>query len=304
MTNTSESRDSADGLPPLLSVGRPRGLLTGTRAAAVELYRSRELVRRLIAKEIKSRYKDSYLGVVWSLFRPIIQLAIYYVFIGHFLGAARAIPDFAIFIFAGLTAWTFFNEVVSGGTASIFANAGLVKKIYLPREIFPITSLGAGLFNFAIQFAVLTAATVLFGVFPLHWAIFYVIPAVLILAVYGLALGMLLGAINVYLRDTEHLVEIALMLMFWASPILYSLSFVNGAIGGTVLEPIYLANPVTTAIVSMQKAMWIAGSQDPAQFWPADLDLRLAVTLAVGFVFLWFAQRMFSRLQGNFAQEM
>lgn len=304
MQKPTSALESDGGLPPMVVVGRPRGLFRGSRAAAAEIYRNRELLVRLVSKEIRSRYKGSYLGIVWSLFRPIIQLAIYYIFIGHILGAAASIPDFAIFIFTGLTAWTFFNEVVSSGTSSIFANAGLVKKIYLPRELFPLTSLGAALFNFAIQFVVLIGATLVFGVFPLHWGLLYIVPAVLILAIYGLALGMLLGAINVYLRDTEHLVEIALMLMFWASPILYSLSFVHGAIGGTLVEPLYLANPVTTAIVSMQKAIWIAGSSDSAQYWPGDFDLRIVATIVIGVFFLWFAQRMFSRLQGNFAQEL
>lgn len=299
MTTTAD-----DELGPLRLVGRPRRLIPGTIAAVRELVAHRELVGRLIIKEIKARYKDSYLGIVWSLMRPVVQLAIYYLFIGQVLGAARSIPDFAIFIFGNLVLWTLIHDTISNGTTSIHTNGGLVKKIYLPREIFPLTAWGSAMFNFIIQFAVLLAACALFGAFPLHWELLYVIPAVLIMSIYGLAFGMAFAAINVYLRDTQHLIEIALMLFFWASPILYSLAFVHNALQGGILEAIYISNPATLALIAMQKGVWVAGSADPTQYWPADLELRLVVTILVGLLVLWASQRVFARLQGNFAQEL
>ncbi len=223
-----------DGLGPLVAVGRPRGLLRGTAAAAREIAANRQLLGRLVVKEIRSRYNDSYLGILWSLLRPIVQLAVYYLFIGQILGAAHNVPGFAVFVFANLTIWGLFTETLTSGTSSILANAGLVKKIYLPREIFPLTSLGSALFNFAIQFVILILATLLFGVFPAHVELLYAIPSIAVMAVFGLALGMALGAVNVYLRDTQHFVEIAVMLLFWASPSLYSLTFVHNAVGGTI----------------------------------------------------------------------
>jgi ABC-2 type transport system permease protein len=302
MTSSADLADATFG--PLRPVGRPKQLFRGTAAALRELASSRELINRLVAKEIKARYKDSYLGIVWSLMRPIVQLAIYYIFIGQVLGAARSIPDFAVFIFANLVLWTLLHDTISNGTTSIVTNGGLVKKIYLPREIFPLTALGSASFNFLIQFAVLLIATAIFGVFPVHWELLYALPAVAIVAVWGLAFGMAFAAINVYLRDTEHLVEIGLMLFFWASPILYSLSFAHNALGGTFLESLYLSNPPTIALVAMQKATWISGAADPTQYWPPDLDLRLLITFLVGLLALWISQRLFARLQGNFAQEL
>jgi ABC-2 type transport system permease protein len=293
-----------DGLGPLVRVGRPRGLLAGTAAAVREIFANRQLLRRLVAKDVKSRYHDSYLGVFWSLLRPIIQLAIYYLFIGKVLGAAHQVPSFAVFVFGNLTIWTLFTETVGSGTSSILSNAGLVKKVYLPREIFPLTALGGAMFNFVIQFVILIIATVLFGVFPFHLELLYVIPSVLIMAIWGLAFGMALGAINTYLRDTEHLVAVALMLFFWASPILYSLKFVHDAIGGTILEWLYLANPATIALIAMQRAVWISGDLDPRQYWPPDLGWRVAIAIVVGLLLLWVSQRIFARLQGNFAQEL
>lgn len=301
---TSSAELDEQRLGPLVPVGRPKTLFRGTAAALRELAANRELIGRLVAKEIKARYKDSYLGIVWSLMRPIVQLAIYYLFIGQVLGAARSIPNFAIFIFGNLVLWTLLNDTISNGTKSILTNGGLVKKIYLPREIFPITAWGSAMFNFLIQFAVLLAACALFGAFPLHWELLYVIPALLIVTLYGVAFGLAFAAINVYLRDTEHLVEIALMLFFWASPILYSIAFAHNALQGGILEFLYISNPATIALVAMQKAVWVAGSNDPTQYWPPDLDIRLIITILVGILVLWAAQRLFARLQGNFAQEL
>ena len=291
-------------LPKLKVIGRPRGFFLGLSTAVSELVENKDLLRLLISREIKSRYKNSSLGLLWSLLKPIIQLMVYYVFIGHFLGAARSIPDFAIFVFAGITMWGFFSEIVQGGTESIIANQGLVKKIYLPRELFPLASAGSALFNFSVQLIVLLAATVFFGAAPLHVELFMMFPAVLLVLIFGLALGMALGAINVYLRDTEHLVGVTLILGFWASPIVYSMNFVQAAIGGTWIESIYLANPITLAIVSMQKAVWIAGSNDSAIYWPPDLSIRLVICISISLVLLVISQRIFARLQGNFAQEL
>ncbi|WP_255371603.1 ABC transporter permease [Cellulosimicrobium sp. CUA-896] len=126
----------------------------------------RELLDMLVRRELKARYKDSTLGFVWSLGRPLAMLLIYYVALGQFLGAARSIPQFAVFIYAGLTAWNLFSESLTAGTGSVVANSGLVKKVYLPREVFPLSSIGSALFNFSIQLVILLAATVLVGQFP------------------------------------------------------------------------------------------------------------------------------------------
>lgn len=288
----------------LEEIGRPRGFAKGLAAALRELGENRDLIRLLVAREIKARYKNSTLGIVWSLFRPIIQLAVYYVFIGQILGAARAIPGFAIFVFTGLTLWGLFSDIVQGGTQSIVANGGLVKKIYLPREIFPLASAGSALFNFGVQLIVLLIATVVLDSPPLHLEIIYLVPALLLVLTFGLAISMTLAAINVYLRDVEHLTEVALIIGFWASPIVYSMNFVRDAIGGTIWEAVYLSNPVSLAIIAMQKALWMPGNDDPNVYWPSNLPTLLFIAILVSAFLLLISQRIFARLQGNFAQEL
>jgi ABC-2 type transport system permease protein len=293
---------------------RPK-LFSGLKQSVVEIVQQRELVSLLVRRQLKSRYKDSSLGFLWSLIRPITLLLIYYVAIGQFLGAARAIPEFAIFVFTGLTLWALFSEIVSTGTTSIVENAGLIKKVYLPREIFPLASAGSSYVNFAIQLGVLLIATLVLGQFPLSWNLLYVPVAIVIVSVYAVALSILFSALNVYLRDIQYLVEVGTMIFFWASPIVYSWSFVVEAArtsGIAWLADVYLLNPISVAMLAFQRGLWSAGSRDsivggqiiPAQPWPPDLDVRLLVIFLIGLVFITVAQRIFSRLQGNFAQEI
>ncbi|MGX5695904.1 ABC transporter permease [Agromyces soli] len=290
---------------PLASVSEKQGFFSGTRASIADVWAHRELLGLLVRREIKARYKDSSLGVIWSLVRPLAQLLIYYFAIGEILGVARNVPSFAIFVFVGLTMWGLFTEIVSSGTSSIVNNAGLVKKVYLPREIFPLGSVGGALFNFAIQFGILLVATLVAQQFPLGTDLLYAPLAFLVILVYGTALALFLSAVNVYLRDIQHVVEVALIILFWASPIVYSFTFVHDLLGNSALEQLYLSNPITLAVLGMQKAIWVAGSTvEPLAYWPPDLAIRMSVALVIGIVLAWLAQRVFARLQGNFAQEL
>lgn len=275
--------------------------LRGVLRTSVEVVRRRDLLGLLVRRDLKSRYKDSALGIVWTLIRPLTQLAVYYVVLGKFLGAERGLPEFAIYIFSGLIAYGLFSEIVSSGTSSILNNAGLVKKVYLPRAIFPLASVGSALFNFAMQLVILVAATLLLGSFPLHADLVYALPGLALLLIYGYALGLLLAALNVYFRDIGYLVEVVLLLMLWASPIVYGWSFVRDAVGPGVLLEVYTDNPITLAVLAFHKAFWIAGAESA---YPEFLLLRIDIALVVGLIFIAFSQFVFARLQGNFAQEL
>ena len=297
------------------SASRP-AVFGGFVRSVTELFQQRELLSMLIRRELKARYKDSSLGFLWSLIRPFTLLLIYFIAIGQFLGAARVIPDFAIFIFAGLTLWGLFSEIIVSGTSSIVTNAGLIKKVYLPREIFPLAAAGSSFVNFLIQFGILLAAVLVLGQFPLSWSLSYIPAAILVASTYAIAIAILLSALNVYLRDVQYLVEVATLVLFWASPIVYSWSFVVATaerLSMPWLEDLYLANPVSVTVIAFQRGIWLAGSEErtmddgtivPPQPWPDDLDLRLLIMLGIGLVFIVVAQRVFSRLQGNFAQEI
>jgi ABC-2 type transport system permease protein len=287
---------------PMRSVGVTPGLgLASLWTTLRDIFARREMLDLLVKRDIKARYKDSALGFVWALIRPLILLGIYYVVLGQFLGAARGIPDFAIFIFTGLTVMSLFQEIAVGGTGSIIANGGVVKKVYMPREIFPLAATGSAIFNFLIQLGVLLVATLIAAKPPLHWQIVYAIPSLLLVLVYGLAFALFFAAINVYLRDVQYLVEVVTMLLMWLSPVLYSWQMASQIITSPTLLEIYTNNPLTLAVLGFQRAFWLAGD-GLAQ--PAHLVMRMAIAMLIGLVLLVLSHRVFVRLQGNFAQEL
>lgn len=303
---------------PFVAAGAPdAGAIGGFFGGVRDVIMHRSLLDLLIRRELKARYKDSSLGFVWSFIRPLTMLLIYYVAIGQFLGAARAVPQYAVFVYSGLTIWGLYNEIIQGGTSSILANAGLIKKVYVPRELFPLAAVGSALFNFGIQMIVLLGAIVVTGQFPLSWNLLYALAAIIVVVTYGVALALFLSAFNVYLRDIQYLVEVALLILFWASPIVYSWTQVQRvAINHPWVIDVYLLNPMSNAMLAFQKGMWEAGSTTtnigtaavpniikPVD-WPAHLDERLLVLFVVGLVLVYVGQRVFSRLQGNFAQEI
>jgi len=300
MTNESAARAERLAAEPMRPAGPRPGFVDGTWHSLRDVFEHRELLDLLIRRELKARYKDSVLGFFWSLAKPLSMLLVYYVAIGKFLEAERSIPAFAIFVFTGLTAWQLFSDIVVSGTGSIVANSGLIKKVYVPREVFPGSVIGASLFNFAIQLGILIAATIVLGQFPTGTRWFYAPLALAVLVVFATSLALLLSAVNVYLRDVQYLVEILIMIFFWASPIVYSWDLVQGALTG-VLEQLYLANPMTLVVMGFQKTFWVAGDE---QTYPPDLAARLWITLGVSVVLLWLSQRVFARLQSNFAQEL
>ena len=301
MNEEREARTLRLASEPLVPAGPVSGFVVGTADSVRGVWRYRELLDLLVRRELKARYKDSALGFLWSLIRPLTQLLIYYIAIGKFLGAERSIPDYAVYIFTGLTAWTLFSEIISSGTGSIVANGGLVKKIYLPREVFPLSVIGSAIFNFVIQFLILVAAAVLTGYPPTPVGYGWALLGTAVLLVYATAAAFLLSAINVYLRDVQYLVEVVLMVGFWLSPIVYAWSFVNDALQSSFLNALYLANPVTLAVLAYQRGMWVAGAAVPQ---PTNLGLRLLIVLLIGLPVLWICQRVFARLQNNFAQEL
>ena len=283
-----------------------RGLRSSRRGGKLqEIVERRELLSLLVRRDLQARYRDSFLGFLWTVIRPLIQFLMYFIVLGQFLGAAKGIPDFAIYLFAGLTLYTFFNDMVFGATGSIILNGGLVRKIYLPREIFPLASIGGAGFMFLVQLAVLFVAAAAFQALPAPVQMLWFFPSVLLILVYGLALGLLLSAVNVYLRDIQYLTEVVLMLAMWGSPIVYSWAMVQSVIEKFqlpqwVLE-VYTANPVTLAVLGFHKAFWGAGT--PADY-PPDLLLRMSIAGIIGLILLWISHRVFVRLQGNFAQEI
>jgi ABC-2 type transport system permease protein len=280
---------------------------TGFIPTVREVYQYRELLGQLVRKELKVKYKDSVLGFLWTFIRPLLQLFVYSVVIGVFLGSSKSIPAFGIYIYVGLLAWTLFTEILGGCTGSIVNNGGLVKKVYFPRELFPLSVVFASLINFVLQCSVLLVAYAFAQSGP-AWSQMGLLPlALLVLLLFGMALGLLLAASNVFLRDIQYLVEVGLLLWFWMTPIIYDWTKVRDVLVvhhhlGWLYQ-VFLANPMADVVLAFQRALWSQGKGTPF-YYTQGLALRLAVLAVVCAAFLWLAQRIFARTQGNFAQEL
>jgi ABC-2 type transport system permease protein len=286
-------------------VNAPFRLWRGFGNDMVQLWKFRELLLNLVRRELKSRYKDSVLGFLWSFLRPLMQLLVYSIAIGVFLGSGKAIPDFGVYLFSGLLAWTLFSDILGGSTSSIVGNSGLIKKVYFPREIFPLAVVGAALFNVLIQASVLVVGYVITSDWPNPSGAGLLLLALFVLIVWATALGLLLSAVNVYLRDVQYLVEVGLLLWFWATPVVYAWSQIQKNVGvqhATIFK-IYLLNPMTNVVFAFQRTLWPAG-EGTQTIYPGNLWMRLGILAAVGIVLLIVCQRIFARLQGSFAQEL
>ena len=289
---------------PFVSYRRRNKAVSGLFEAVAAVFHRRELLGQLVRRELVGKYKDSALGFVWSLVRPLTQLFIYYMVMGEFLGAARGIENFAIFIFAGLTLYGLFSETVVTMTTSIVANGGLIKKVFLPREIFPIAAAGASLFNFSVQLVILIIASLLVGTLVVGTNLLFALGGFAVVLIWALALGLALSAANVFMRDVQFLTDVVVMLLMWFSPIVYSWTFVQSTFDGAGLPwltELYLANPITIGVIGFQEAFWAGPSNGTLL---PDLWLRMLIASVAGLLCLWAAQRYFAKHQANFAQEL
>ena len=295
---------------PLERVNARQGFVRGFLPSVRAVVARRELLGNLVRKELKVKYKDSVLGFLWTLVRPLMQLLIYSVAIGLFLGTGKVIPQFGVYLFTGLLAWTLFTDILVGCTVSVVGNSALIKKVYFPRELLPLSVVGAALVNFALQMLVLLGAYAVTGDWPDLSELALIPLALLVLVVFATAIGLLLAAANVTLRDVQYLVELGLLFWFWMTPIVYAWTTVRNTMvtehGLNWLFQIYLADPVTNVVLAFQRVLWPGGDTDKgaAILYTGDLAFRLAVLLVACAGLLWLAQRIFARAQGNFAQEL
>jgi ABC-2 type transport system permease protein len=283
------------------------------RLRVAEIWRARELLKNLVRSEIKVKYKNSFLGILWSMLAPAMTLAIYYV-VFHFI-AKNGVPNFVIFLFAGLLVWNLFSVAVLSGTGTVVANSGLVKKVSFPREILALASVGSASVFFFFQALVMLVFLIVFQHAP-AWNYLPLLPlALLAVLVVAAGLSVLLSALNVYLRDMQHLVEVLLTAWFWACPIVYVYqNNIGNKLGPHHLDWVYFLNPITPLVLSFQRVLYaqvtvintVNGAPLdvlPAKgfWWYAGLDTGV---LAIGLVLFFVALHIFGRLEGNFAEEL
>jgi ABC-2 type transport system permease protein len=289
---------------------------TTVASRLVDIWRSRELLVYLVRTEIKVKYKNSFLGLLWSMVSPAMTLAVYTVVFGYFL--RNGIPSFVIFLFSGLLLWNFFSTGVLTATGVVVANAGLVKKVSFPREILALAAIGsAGVFLFFQACVMVLFMLVLHSspAWPLLWLILVaLVPTI----VFASACGIFLASVNVYMRDTQHLVTVIVgAAWFWACPIVYSYQHqVASHLAIHHITWLYFLNPMTPIVMTFQRVLYnrmglvtlttithakvfLLPSWPPSTYVWAD-----AIVMGASLAFLYLAMVVFGRLAGNFAEEL
>lgn len=282
----------------LIRPGSGRGLL--------DVYGDRFLLKLLVRKEIKVRYRGSVLGLMWSYVKPLVQFLIYFVALGIFLNLQRDTPNYAIYLFAGIVLVNFFTESLSNATRSVVDNRDLIRKIYLPRELFPVATVWVSAAHFLPQLLVLVGACLVVGWTPSVLQLAAVGLIFLMVAVLATGLGLTFGAINVYFRDSENIVDMIVMVVTWASPVLYVWTMVEHVMGPWFW--LYQLNPMTVAVEVFHWAFWeptLKADQLVGNIMPPDLlTLWLPVAMLITLTVLFFGQMIFRRLAIHFAQEL
>jgi ABC-2 type transport system permease protein len=277
-----------------------------------ELIAHREVLVNLVRKELKVKYTASVLGAFWSLLNPVVFLAVFSFVV---VVLRQSIPDFPVFLLSGLLAWNFVSNSLQGGARSVIDNANLVKKMAFPREILPLSAIGVALFDFVLQSAVLLLFIAVSG-HGLHLPELWLYPlAIAVLVVFATAMTFWISAMNVRYRDVGHLLNLALLVWFWFTPIVYQGWLVQRKLEtihilGVDAWSLYLLNPVAVIVLGFQRALYailVPGSgMDP--ILPLMSLQRLAsvllVVLAVSVLLLLLAWRSFFNRSGDFAEEL
>lgn len=278
-----------------------------------ELGRAREILGNLVRKEVKVKYKGSLLGMVWSMANPILYLAVFTLVFGIVL--PRGVPNFAIYLLTGLLAWNLFAGTMGMAARSVVDNGNLVNKVYFPREVLPLSTIGTALVDFAFQAVVLAAFMVAFRYDFLGINLLLLPLSFVALLLFTTALALFVSALNVKYRDTQHLLTLALLLWFWFTPIVYPSGLLYEELAarevfGISAFHLALANPMTGIVMGFQRALYKVVAPTGAEglaLPPVSLEwLSLLVgAIAVGsLVLLWLAWRMFFRMSGDFAEDL
>ena len=272
-------------------VGPPPGIRyrrrLGYRQALVELWQSRELVRTLLERDLRVRYKQTVLGFGWSVIGPVTFMLVFTFFFnraGHF--ATGGVP-YPLFSYIALVPWTFFAESLTIGSASLLSNVSLLNKVYCPREVFPIAAIGGAAFDAVVSTAVLF---VLFAIyrFPPALTTLWVPLLIAVMVVFTLGVTLFAAAVLIYLRDVRYVVPLAVSVGLFATPVAYSLTVIPAQ-----WQPAYaILNPMGPIIQDFRRTVLYG-------FAPEWGLLGLAALASVAWLLAGYA--VFKRLETGFA---
>lgn len=250
-----------------------------------ELYQYRELLKTNVKKDIRGKYKGSFLGILWSFINPLLTTFIYAIIFSFLLKSTQ--EHYVTFIIIGVLPWTWFTYTISYSN-TILMNGGIIKKVYFPREIIPISAVTSGMVNYLISCIIILLFLIFSGI-GLNINILF-LPLILLVQ-YILQLGILLiiSSIDVYIRDLEYIINFFVQMLFYATPILYSIDMFGH------YKWILQLNPLTTIIGAYRDIFYYQTMPD---------FISLGLVFIVSFIILLIGILVFKKLEKGFAEEV
>jgi ABC-2 type transport system permease protein len=295
MTSSTTISGATPELPPLVPASHNNGLL--------EVFRRRYLLRLLVRSTVQARYQGTFLGWFWSYLQPAVRFCMYY-FVFQIL-IQRGGPDvypFAIHLVCGMVIVHFFTETFNGGTRSLVSNRGLIVKLPMPRELFPVATMLVAFWHTVPMVVITVFASVLLGWTPDPLGLLAAVMALMLVAVLGLALALMFSVANVFFRDFSKVTQTLTQFTTFSVPMIYPYSMVAERFKSVPwVADVYMLNPIAEAVLLMQRCFWLPLTTDPeaarVEAFPADLWSRGVIMLVLSFVALGLAQIWFSKLE-------
>lgn len=252
-----------------------------------ELYDYREMLFNLVKKDLRTRYRGSVLGFLWTFVNPLLQLVVYTFVFSTIMRAG--IDKYYIYLFVALVPWIFFSTAITASASSIISNKDLIKKIYFPRLIIPMAVVNGAFMNMLFTMIVVFVALIFSGVGISKYIVF--LPIIMLLE-YLLALGLsfIVAALNVYFRDLEHILGIVTMAWMYATPIMYDINMVPEN-----MRALFNLNPMTSIISAIRSILYYKTMPDLSH-------MGLIFIWSIGFIIIGYL--VFQKLQRGFAEEL
>ena len=254
---------------------------------AKDLYNYRELLKTSITKDVGGKYKHSFLGVIWSFINPLLQIAVYALVFQVILKSN--IENYAVYLCCGLVPWQYFSSVVLRGAATIIDNGNIIKKVYFPREILPISVVASEGVNFLISTTIILGFVILGGI-GLSWNILWYFLILAIQIIVSIGIAFIVSSLTVYFRDLLHLLGILMQLLFYATPIVYSMDSVPAS-----MKWLLMLNPMSYLIEGYRNIFY---NKTMPNFKGLLIALVMGVVLCVCGYFI------FRKLEKRFAEEL
>jgi ABC-2 type transport system permease protein len=271
-----------------------------------EVFRRRYLLRLMVSRELAARYQGSVLGMLWSYINPLSQFLIYYFVMGLIFNLHDNVENFAIHMFCGIVITGIFTECLGAGTRSVVRNKGLVQKMALPREMFPVAAVLVSAYHVLPEIVILAIACVWTGWTPDPLGMLAMVLSLLITITIGMAGALMFSAANVFFRDISNVVQIINNLVRFGVPMIYPYVLVAQRFHGHT--ELYLANPLSNAVLLLQRAFWVGTTSDPdataSTHLPDHLFTRGLLALLLSLVILGFSQLVFSRLENKIPERL